>query len=82
MEVVIGNQSQLSYPIHNHVSIYTVGQIMDGVIEVTVNNKVQCYKKGDIFAIPPYCPHSIQAIEKYSMLSLCISREIVENTDF
>lgn len=78
IELVICNHSLLSYPVHNHISVYTIGLITDGAVEIAINNDVQYYKKGDIFAIPPYVPHSIKAVKAYSMISLCIHKEFIE----
>lgn len=78
IELVICNHSLLSYPVHNHISVYTIGLIIDGTVQVVINSDLQYYKKGDIFAIPPYVPHSIKAVKAYSMISLCIHKEFIE----
>ena len=71
-----------SYPVHNHISIYTIGLITHGAINVTINHDLQCCQKGDIFVISPYLPHSIQAVKKYSMLSICICKQTLESIEF
>ncbi|MCH5271476.1 MAG: helix-turn-helix transcriptional regulator [Lachnospiraceae bacterium] len=82
IELVICNQSILSYPVHNHISVYTIGLVTDGYVDVTINSDLQRYQKGDILVIPPYLPHSILATNKYSMLSLCISRQTLESVEY
>ena len=82
IELVICNHSMLSYPVHNHISVYTIGLVTDGYVNVTINNDLQLCQKGDIFVIPPYLPHSIQATKEYSMLSLCISRQTLERENY
>lgn len=78
IELVICNHSLLSYLVHNHISVYTIGLITDGIVQIAINNDLQYYRKGDIFAISPYVPHSIMAVKAYSMISLCIHKEFVE----
>lgn len=79
-ELVICNQSLLSYPIHNHVSVYMIGLIMDGVVEISAAHNSQLYKRGEIFVIPPYLPHKLCAVEEYSMLSLCMKKMEIESS--
>ena len=39
IELVTCKQSTISYPLHNHVSVFTIGFIMEGVI--TYENKAR-----------------------------------------
>lgn len=71
------NNSTISYPLHNHVSVLTIGIILDGSVILTANDETKTYEKDDIFAILPYMPHSITAHDSYSMLSLCINKNQV-----
>lgn len=78
-ELIICNQSLLSYPIHNHVSMYIISLIIDGVIEVSTPLNSQLYRKEEVFVIPPYLPHKLSAVEEYSMVSLCINKSEILN---
>lgn len=82
IELIVCNRSMLSYPVHNHVSVYTVGLITQGIVNVSIGDNLYQCKEGDVFAAPPYLPHSIQPIEEYSMLSLCISWKMIESVGF
>lgn len=82
IELVICNRSLLSYPVHNHVSVYTISLITEGIVQIAINKDLQYYRKGDFFVIPPYVPHSIEAVEDYSMLSFCIRKEFMEMEGF
>lgn len=82
IELVSCSHSTLSYPVHNHISVYTVGFITDGSLTVSTCHGSQLYNKGDIFIIPPYIPHSIQTAMQYSLLSLCISRQTLEDQEY
>ena len=82
IELIVCHHSMLSYPIHNHISVYVICLITDGIVNVTINNNLQSYKVGEVFVIPPYCPHSIHATQEYSMISLCIREDAIENVKF
>lgn len=75
MELVSCSQSTLSYPLHNHVSVFTIGMVLEGAVALVTNDGSRLYKEGGIFAVPPYMPHSIQAQERYTLLSLCMKKD-------
>ncbi len=75
MELVLCRRSELSYPLHNHVSVFTLGMVLDGALKVTIGSGAQSCGQGEVFLIPPYVPHSIQAQGRYSMLSLCVHKD-------
>lgn len=81
MELVTCRQSTISYPLHNHVSVFTLGFIMDGFIELVTDKGTRTYQKGEAFVLGPYTPHSINARSCYELLSLCINKEIIARTD-
>lgn len=77
IELIFCNNSTISYPLHNHVSVLTIGIILDGSIALTINQETRIYKKNDTFCILPYVPHSILALNNYTLLSLCIDKNIM-----
>lgn len=82
IEFIVCNHSTLSYPLHNHISVFIIGMILDGAITFTINDKIQIYGTGSTFVIPPYLPHSIQAVDPYTMLSICIHKKAVESMEY
>ena len=76
IELIFCDNSTISYPLHNHVSLLTIGIILDGSIALTTNQETKIYKKNETFIIPPYMPHSISAHENYTLLSLCIDKNV------
>lgn len=76
IELIYCANSTISYPLHNHISVLTIGIVLDGSVVLTTNQDTKTYKKNDTFAIPPYVPHSISADNNYTMLSLCIDKNI------
>lgn len=80
-ELIFCDNSAISYPLHNHVSVFTVGMVLEGSVLLRAGQSSKIYGKDQIFAILPYVPHSITAKENYSLLSLCIRKDIVSRDD-
>lgn len=78
VELIKCENSCLSYPLHNHISVVTFGMILSGNIQVTLSGEKYCFDENQIFVIPPYIPHSIEATGKYTMISLCIHKEVMK----
>ena len=77
IELIFCGNSTISYPLHNHVSVLTIGIILDGSIVLTTNQETKTYGKNETIIIPPYMPHSISAHKNYTLLSLCIEKNVV-----
>lgn len=77
IELIFCDNSTISYPLHNHVSVLTIGIVLGGSIVLTANNEVKTYEKNQTFVIFPYIPHSISAHSSYTLLSLCIDKNAV-----
>ena len=54
----------------------TIGIVLDGSIVLAANNNEKVYEKNQTFIIRPYMPHSISAHSNYTLLSLCIDKNI------
>ena len=65
IELIFCENSTISYPTHNHVSVLTIGIVLDGSIVLAANNHTKVYEKNQTFAIYPYMPHSISAHNKF-----------------
>lgn len=76
IELIFCENSTISYPIHNHVSVLTIGIVLDGSILLTEDNEINIYEKNQTFIIYPYMPHSISAHSSYTLLSLCIDKNV------
>ena len=81
IELIFCDNSTISYPLHNHVSVLTIGIILDGSVILTTNQETKAYKQNETFAIFPYVPHSIGAYDSYTLLSLCIDKDVINNVD-
>lgn len=76
LELIFCDQSKISYPLHNHISVFTIGIVLGGSILLNRNQTTHIYSKNQTFIIPPYVPHSIKAKDTYSLLSLCIHKDL------
>lgn len=76
IELIFCSDSTISYPTHNHVSVLTIGIVLDGSIVLTADQEVKTYEKNQTFVICPYMPHSITAHNSYTLLSLCLDKNI------
>lgn len=81
IELIFCKNSTISYPLHNHVSVLTIGIILDGSLVLTKNKETRVYKQNETFTIFPYVPHSISAHDSYTLLSLCIDKNAVNDID-
>lgn len=81
IELIFCKNSTISYPLHNHVSVLTIGIILDGSVILTTNQETKVYKQNETFAIFPYVPHSISTHDSYTLLSLCIDKNMINNVD-
>ncbi len=82
IEIILSDNSTISYPRHNHVSVYTIGAVLNGNLILNVNNKSFDYKSGNTFMLSPYMVHSIKAVTPYTMLSICIKKSSINHLDF
>lgn len=78
IELIFCDNSTISYPLHNHISVLTIGMVLDGSLLLTTNQGTSIYNKNQTFTILPYIPHSISANENYTLLSLCIEKKLLQ----
>lgn len=79
MELITCKQSTISYPLHNHVSVYILGFVLDGAIELVTDKGSNIYRKNETFVILPYAPHCLNAQSCYTLLSLCVNTKFVSH---
>ena len=63
----------------SHVSVLTIGIILDGSLVLTTNKETRVYKQNETFTIFPYVPHSISAHNSYTLLTLFIDKNAVND---
>lgn len=77
IELILCINSAISYPLHNHVSVHTIGVVLCGSIVLTVGSHSFGYETGTSFVLFPYVPHAIEAQHPYSLLTLCINKKML-----
>lgn len=77
IELVISENSMHSYPLHNHVSVFVIGMVLNGEVKLKIADESYNYKQNQIFVIPPYIPHEIEAENPYSLLNICINKNLL-----
>lgn len=77
LELIFCRDSSISYPLHNHASVFTVGLVLRGCVFLTAGGRSSVREKGDSFTVPPYVPHSLEARRPYSLLTLCVDKNIL-----
>lgn len=81
VEVVLCRNRRLSYPLHNHVSAFTAGLVLSGIVRLSAGGLAKELTEGQGFLIPPYTPHAIESSEPCSLLCVCIDKKIALRTD-
>lgn len=80
VEIILCENSNITYPLHNHVSVITIGIVLSGSISLTTKQGTAIYKTNQIFAVHPYEPHSISTDNHYTLLTICIDKNIIHST--
>lgn len=81
LELVLMQNSRLSYPQHNHISVYTVCMLLSGRVCFYRQNRRMEQEENSIWVIRPYEPHCFTAQGMYTMLTVCIPKEWVGHRD-
>ena len=79
MEVIRLKNKAFVYKEHNHVSVYTIGMVLQGKIQLRCNGQYHCYTAGSFFVIPPYQMHALLLPDVYDMLSVCVDKKLLES---
>lgn len=74
LEYIIIKSSTQSYPLHNHVSTAVASMVIDGAIQLTIDQTSSVYHANQIFVIPPYTPHKLTAHTPYTLYTLCVDK--------
>ncbi len=72
IELIVSRSSEISYPLHNHISVDTVGLVTEGCIKLNIDGEENYFEQGESFSVPAYIPHSLECIRTYSLLVLCV----------
>lgn len=68
----VSQGSSAKYPLHTHVSTYTVGYVRNGSIRLRHKGKKRMVRKGGVFVIGPDEPHSLEADSDFALINVCV----------
>lgn len=77
LEIIQLKNKPIIYNEHNHVSVYTIGLVIEGVVTLKCNEQTIIFSPNSFFVIKPYQIHALLLPENYNMLSLCIHKDFV-----
>ncbi len=63
------------YSQHNHMSVFTIGLVLDGNVFLQTNNTATRYEKLSYFIIRPLVPHTLLLPDSYRLLTICIEQD-------
>lgn len=81
IEFVLSENINKHFDSHNHVGHYVISIVMQGTVEVCLENREVACHRGDVFIIPPYTVHSVRQGRDACLLSVCIGTAFIEKTD-
>ncbi len=82
LEFILAENKEITYHIHNHVSKYVVGLVLDGNVELVQNAQTTLCVQDDLFIIPVFAAHALRLMDLSSrLLVLCIADSFLEQND-
>lgn len=52
IELIFCERSTISYPLHNHVSVLTIGIVLDGSVMLTTAQGAEACTRNQVFVLP------------------------------
>ena len=80
IEFILVRQQNITYPEHNHVSVYTIVCVLQGSVILRKNGQDYHYPPHTQIIIPPYLPHQLCLKNDATTFSICIKTSYL-NTD-
>jgi len=77
LEIIHLKNKSITYNEHNHVSVYIIGLIIEGIVTLKCDEQIAFFSSDSFFVIRPYQIHGLLLPENYNMLSLCIHKDLV-----
>lgn len=74
-EIIELTNSPIHYPEHNHISVYTIGLVLDGHVFIQINGEKMHFGKHSFFIIKPFQVHALILPEVYRLLAVCIEQD-------
>ena len=82
LEAIHLKNKPITYTEHNHVSMYTIGLVIEGTITLKYGEQIKTFAQNNFFMIRPYEVHALLLPESYNMLSFCIHKDLIIKYEF
>ena len=74
LEFVFTSGNALCYPMHTHVSVYTITVVRSGIVRLIRRDSTNIYPAGSVYIVAPHEAHSPQYTDRFDIVSLCINK--------
>lgn len=76
LEVVAAAGVDTGYATHIHIATYTVGHVRRGKVCVCQGGEERHLRRGGVFVVGPYQPHSLKAEGSYELLTVSLDKRL------
>lgn len=76
-EIIHLKNKPFVYREHNHVSVFTIGLVLQGEITVQCGDKQTLYSANSYFIIAPYQVHTLYLPKTYDFVTICIHKDSI-----
>jgi hypothetical protein len=82
IEFVFNSGHALAYPMHTHVSTYTLTTVRRGAVRLMRGDAAHTYPAGRFYAVAPHEPHSPAYTDDFDIVSLCVNKAHFQGLSF
>lgn len=76
LEFVFTSGNALGYPLHTHISVYTITVVRKGTVLLNRNRSTDTYPEGSVYVVAPHEPHSPEYVDAFDIVSLCVKKNL------
>lgn len=80
LEIIRLKNKPFNYTEHNHVSVYTIGLVLDGEIMLKCDGCYKHYFPNSFFIVAPYQVHALLLPKTYDLLTICINKNLLDTS--
>ena len=76
LEFVFSSGHALRYPVHTHVSVFTVTVVRKGAVALCRGTSKEIHPAGSLYVLAPDEPHSPTYSDGFDIVSLCMDKKL------
>lgn len=77
LEFVVTSGHALRYPLHTHISVWTVTLVQRGAVRLSDGRSAKIYPSGSTYIVAPHQPHSPAYSDNFAFASLCVRKALL-----